>query len=410
MFVLFLIATSFLIPFFSYKKNVFNKNYFIVFCFFILLHQLFSILFTSNGLIFPSYDSGDFNHLASLGYPQMCEEPLYHLSICESFRFNDAYTFSYVYSFFYKLENSILTGNSLSIIGYVISIIMLTKMMNLLEVSSSRQLWVLILTSILPINISVESQVMRESWMLCFFVTMIYFIIKHYLVDRRARNIFFAFVLFLLLLILHFKSAIFYGSCIFMLYLYILFRCTIKFNAEAMAILFILLIVFFGVFYYCILQGFGDQQSIFSIINQWIKKVIGIQSLEKSTTNYTTTSDSNTNFLFFVLLQNIRYWFAPYPWEALNKGFLSLIFSIIGFLRFFMITSIVYSWRNYKLTLTRERREVHTFLFFCLFFVTFTFALGTGNYGTSVRHWDVSWWILCLLFVYTREKTIRVIL
>ena len=51
-----------------------------------------------------------------------------------------------------------------------------------------------------------------------------------------------------------------------------------------------------------------------------------------------------------------------------------------------------------------ESRFFINMLLLTLLFTTFIFSLGTGNYGTSNRHWDVSWWILCLLFVYTREK------
>jgi len=336
-----------------------------------------------------------FNNYASTGYS------------LSNFNMNNAYNISIVYAYFYDIQNSIFVGNSLSIIGYTFAMIFLSKLMDIFSFSPVKKVYTLLITSMIPISIYYQSSVLRESWMLCFFIVAIYCLLMHYSTNNKKYiilSLFFAF----LLTTLHFKSAVFYLLFIYIFYLIFFLGKYIKIDVACLILLFVVITIFSVISLDYLLDFISNDKSIniYDFLSNHMHKNVLYQLEVETSTSYVVISDVNADPIVLMVKNYFRYLFAPYPTDMFNKDIVSICFGILGILRLYMFVAILVAWKNSVGVLRKEHRVLMYLLLISLISVTFVFSLGTGNFGTAIRHWDLSWWILCLLFVYTRKKII----
>ena len=87
----------------------------------------------------------------------------------------------------------------------------------------------------------------------------------------------------------------------------------------------------------------------------------------------------------------IHYLFEPFLWKI--NGWLDLYASFEGVLRFILLFGSIRLW----LTVNNIQKFNLGFMLIMYFLVTLVFAYGTTNYGTSIRHNLVSYWIIGIL-------------
>ena len=91
------------------------------------------------------------------------------------------------------------------------------------------------------------------------------------------------------------------------------------------------------------------------------------------------------------LLVVTHYLFKPYVWEV--DGWLDLYASFEGLFRMLLVVGSLLLWQSSNKSLRSKRR----FLIVIYFFITLIWAYGTTNYGTSIRHNLVHYWIIVIL-------------
>ena len=386
-----LVLASLYIPYRGYKKKSIDYRYFIVLSLFVIIHHIISFIIT------PQSDMFNFNELASQG-----------VSI-DSFRMNNAFNISIVYGWFYKIQNNYLVGNSLGVVGYTIAMIFLSKIMSIMNMSSLKQTWTLILTSIAPASLYYNSSILREPWMLCFFIMFIYFLFTHY-IHYKKKYMFYALCSMFLLLTLHFKSAVFYCLLVMLCYLPIYLSQFYRLDLLSKTIIIIILFSVFVVSVSYMITIFGrDHVSNYCFFQDAVRHSIKYQHVVNSVTDYTLITDSKDNMFIIPIKQFVRYWFAPYPWQMFSDGVVSLVLGGIALIRFIMFVCVIkYLVDGCANIVCNKDKTFITILCLTLLFTTIIFSLGTANYGTSNRHWDISWWILCLLFIISRKKMFRI--
>ena len=391
MLVILLILFGICVPYYFFRQNIISKSYFQCLLFFVVIHYILAFN------IHIAKDMIAFNAYAKMGLP------------ISNFHINNAYNISIIYGWFYKIQNNVMVGNILSIIGYIYAMIFLSKLMELLSLCSVRQVWVLILVSITPTSLYYDSVIMREPWMLCFLVMFVYFLFKHY-ITLKNKYILYSLASFFLLLCLHYKSAIFYGFIFSISYIF--FLCNKKYQTDIITkiIFFSILILFIalGLAFFSTKFG-GNLDGLYNFLTKKVEFVINYQHIKKTNTNYTLNTNIYEPPIIVFIFQYFRYWFAPYLWQAFSYGFVSFIFASMSLVRLGMLVAIAFPLlRQISNRSKNINRDFLILLLILLIFSSFVYSLGTANYGTSNRHWEQSWWILCLLFVYTRQKIVKI--
>lgn len=132
---------------------------------------------------------------------------------------------------------------------------------------------------------------------------------------------------------------------------------------------------------------------------EWLKytEEYRIRAIEKSVSYaraiYGITLDvsSPISLMKLVWLIYIYYLFAPFSWQVTN--WLDLYGAAESLLRFLLITFSIISWYRAD----GVRRRIWGLLLVIYFSMTFLWAMGTVNYGTSIRHHILTNWIIIIL-------------
>jgi len=90
-------------------------------------------------------------------------------------------------------------------------------------------------------------------------------------------------------------------------------------------------------------------------------------------------------------LAYIYYLFAPFPWQV--KNWLDFYALADSFFRFILILISIFFWYRAE----GKKRHIWGLLLVIYFSMTFLWAIGTVNYGTSIRHHLLSNWIIVIL-------------
>jgi hypothetical protein len=306
---------------------------------------------------------------------------------------------------FYRIFSpSHLFGEELSIIAFLFSCLVLIKLVHLINLKKY-QVGLLLMFGLLPTNLVLCSVTLRESYQILFFILAVYWGIRFHLEPTKGTMIFCVF------------SALIMGFFHRALILYILFLIPVlflwfpkqvssspdsrwRFTRKRFIIISAILILIIGILIIGVLleiQGLEALASVFS--GKGLKYAADYRTrlmFEKSAdarANYGIMLNTSSlgSLVRTTSLVFIYYLFAPFPWQV--KNWLDIYALTESLLRFILIIFSLIFW--YKAD--GVKRRIWGLLLIIYFSMTFLWAIGTVNYGTSIRHHLLTNWIIVLL-------------
>ena len=306
---------------------------------------------------------------------------------------------------FYRIFSpSHLFGEELSIIAFLFSCLILIKLIHLINLKKY-QVGLLLMFGLLPTNLVLCSVTLRESYQILFFMLAVYWGLRFHLEPTKGAMIFCVF------------SAIIMGFFHRALILYMLFLLPVlflwfpkqvssspdnrwRFTRKRFIIISAILILIIGILIMGVLleiQGLEALASVFS--GKGLKYAADYRTrlmFEKSPdarANYGIMLDTSSlgSLIRTTSLIFIYYLFAPFPWQVTN--WLDIYALTESLLRCILIMLSLIYW--YKAD--GVQRRIWGLLLIIYFSMTFLWAIGTVNYGTSIRHHLLSNWIIIIL-------------
>ena len=305
---------------------------------------------------------------------------------------------------FYRIFGpSHLLGEELSIVAFLGSCFVLIKLIDLLNINKYR-VGLLLMFGLLPTNLVLGSVTMRESYQILFFMLAVYWGLRFHLKPIKGAVIFCVF------------SAMIMGCFHGVLILYMLFllpvlflwfpkrishfpesRCI--FPRKRFIVVSAILILIIGILIIGVLleiQGLGELASVFS--GKGLKyamdhRIILMSEIAPDArANYGIMLDTSSlgSLIKTTSLAYIYYLFAPFPWQITN--WLDVYAFAESLLRFILILFSIISWYRAE----GMKRRIWGLLLVIYFSMTFLWAMGTVNYGTSIRHHILSNWIILI--------------
>ena len=306
---------------------------------------------------------------------------------------------------FYRIFSpSHLFGEELSIIAFLFSCLVLIKLIDLINLKKY-QVRLLLMFGLLPTTLVLCSVTLRESYQIFFFMLAVYWGLRFHLKPIKGAMIFCV------------SSALIMGLFHKALILYMLFLLPIlflwfpkqvssspdsrwRFPRERFIIVSAMLILIIGILIIGVLleiQGLEVLASIFS--GKGLKSAVDyrtrliIVQAPDARANYGIILDTSSlvSLIKTTSLAYIYYLFAPFPWQVTNW------FDVYAFaeslLRFVLIAFSIISWYRAE----GMKRRIWGLFLVIYFSMTFLWAMGTVNYGTSIRHHLLTNWIIVLL-------------
>jgi hypothetical protein len=389
-----LIFLSFFIVF-RFRERRKDNNLTFALCFILAMHHVIALtntyLFTFKGA---DADANRFHRLAV----EWAESG--KLSVTGGAEF-----YQQLLGIFYRIFSpSHLFGEELSIIAFLFSCLILIKLIHRINLKKY-QVGLLLMFGLLPTNLVLCSVTLRESYQILFFMLAVYWGLRFQLKPTKGAMIFCVF------------SAIIMGCFHRALILYMLFLLPVlflwfpqqvssfpdsrwRFSRKRLIIIGAILILMIGILIIGVLldiKGLGALESVFS--GKGLKYAVDYRTrlmfemAPDARANYGIMLDisSSSSFLKSVWSIYIYYLFAPFPWQITN--WLDVYAFIESLMRFVLIAISIVCWYRAE----GVKRRIWGLLLIIYFSMTFLWAIGTVNYGTSIRHHLLSNWIIVIL-------------
>ncbi|MCK5022328.1 MAG: hypothetical protein KAR54_03715, partial [Candidatus Pacebacteria bacterium] len=306
---------------------------------------------------------------------------------------------------FYRIfEPSHLLGEELSIIAFFFACFVLIKLIDFLNITKYR-VGLLLMFGLLPTNLVLGSVTMRESYQILFFMLSVYWGLRFHLEPTKGAMIFCVF------------SAIIMGLFHKALILYMLFLLPVLFlwfpkkisrfpesrwifPRKRFIIIGAILILIIGILIMGVrseIQGLETLSSVFS--GKGLKYTVDYRTnlmtvqAPDARANYGIMLDTSSwgSLIKTTSLAYIYYLFAPFPWQV--KNWFDFYALADSFFRFILILIGIFFWYRAE----GMKRRIWGLLLVIYFSMTFLWAMGTVNYGTSIRHHILTNWIIIIL-------------
>jgi hypothetical protein len=306
---------------------------------------------------------------------------------------------------FYRIFSpSHLLGEELSIIAFLFSCLVLIKLIDLINLKKY-QVGLLLMFGLLPTNLVLCSVTLRESYQILFFMLAVYWGLRFHLKPTKGAMIFCVF------------SAIIMGCFHRALILYMLFLLPVLFlwfpkrvssspdsrwlfSRKRFIVIGAILILIIGILITGVLldiQGLEALASVFS--GKGLKYVVDYRTrlmFEESLgarAKYGIMLDTSSlgSLIRTTSLAYLYYLFAPFPWQV--TSWLDIYAFTESLMRLILIVISIMFWYRAE----GVKRRIWGLLLIIYFSMTFLWAMGTVNYGTSIRHHLLSNWIIVIL-------------
>ena len=306
---------------------------------------------------------------------------------------------------FYRIFGpSQLFGEELSILAFLLSCFVLVKIIELLNISKYTVL-LLLIYGLLPTNLIFCSKILCESYQILFFILSVYWGIRFHLKPAKGAMILCVF------------SALIMGLFQRALILYALFLVPVLFlwfpqqisgslsdkwrfskrRLITVSLLLILIIVALIIGIQFKVGGLGPVEAFLS--GEWLKyaeeyRVRAIEisaSYARAIYGITLDVSSPISLMKSGWLIYIYYLYAPFPWQVTNC--LDIYGAAESLLRFALIFFSIIFWSRAE----GIQRRIWGLFLVIYFSMTFLWAMGTVNYGTSIRHHILTNWIIIIL-------------
>jgi hypothetical protein len=306
---------------------------------------------------------------------------------------------------FYRIFGpSQLFGEELSIFAFLLSCFVLIKIIELLNISKYTML-LLLIYGLLPTNLIFCSKNLRESYQILFFMLSVYWGLRFHLKPAKGAMTFCVFSAFIMGL---FHEALILYALFLVPVLFLFFPQQISgslsnrwcFSKRRWILFGLALIIVVGIFIIGDLnnvKGLGVTGAFLSgkglkYAAEYRIKLM-FENAPDARANYGIML--NTSFVITLirstLLMFVYYLFAPFPWQVSN--WLDIYGVAESLLRFALILfGILFCSRAEGI-----QRRIWGLFLIIYFSMTFLWAIGTVNYGTSIRHHVLTNWIIIIL-------------
>ena len=286
--------------------------------------------------------------------------------------------------------SSLFLGGELSVLAFALSCVVLVKLVDLLDLRRFRVV-IILLFGLLPSVVIFRSVTLRESWQTLFFLLSVYWAIR--LQKRPGIIVISFFLIYVYCLSLMHASLSKYAICLIVI---LIFWGTFG-RKRGVHRAWHVRFLFAGLFIVCVIV-LTQKMGWFMTAGQALE---GVEHFRQSAatiharTTYGVMLDTSSvlGLVKTIPLVFVYYMLSPFPWQVENvKDICALLESM---LRVVLLFFAVYSWRRSS----GEVRSCYGFLLIAVLGIELMWALGSINWGTSIRHHLPSYSILVLLGV-----------
>jgi len=291
-----------------------------------------------------------------------------------------------LYRFF---GSSIFFGAELSVLAFVLSCVVLVKLVGLLDLWRFR-IGIILLFGLLPSAVIFRSVTLRESWQALFFLLTVYWAIR---LQKRLgiRTLLFLIMSAFCMAQMHVGLS-WYAVYMIVISLYWGFLGRSKKNwARPVTFIFTGLLIAYIIV-------LAQKMGLFMSVGDVLDVVEGFRpdaATIHSRTTYGIMLDMSSGLGIVKSISTIfvYYLFAPFPWQVENVADINALLESI--LRFLLLFFAISSWRRSS----GEVRSYYSFLFIVVLGLELMWALGTINWGTAIRHHVPGYSVIVLLGV-----------
>ena len=310
------------------------------------------------------------------------------------FRSEDLISGSTIYiqflGFFYShVGPSHLFGKELSVLAFVLSCVVLVKLVDLLALRRFR-VGIVLLFGLLPSSMIFMSVTLRESWQALFFLLSVYLAIRLWK-QPSIINVSFLLISASCMALTHHGLARFAIYLIAISVFWGIFYCKKKVRWARH-----LRFLFAGLLVVCVIIS-SQKMGLFMTPGEALEGGAGMRqtllSYTDTRTNFSSILDTSSviGIVTTVPMVFVEYMFAPFPWQVENaKDLWALLESMFRFVLLFFAVS---SWRRSS----GEVRSFYGFLLMVVLGIELVWALGTANWGTAIRHHVPGYGVIVLL-------------
>jgi len=290
---------------------------------------------------------------------------------------------------FYRfIGSSILFGAELSVLAFVLSCVVLVKLVDFLDLRRFR-VGIILLFGLLPSAVIFMSVTLRESWQTLFFLLSVYWAIR---LQKRPGILVLSFLLMsvICLAVLH------VGLFWYALYLILVSLCWgILGHKRKVSWTLPLRFLLAGSLVACIIvlaQKMGWYVSVENVLDGADNFRQNASTIDGRTT-YGIMLDTSSvlGLVKTIPVVIVYYMFAPFPWQVENVVDIHALLE--SMLRFVLLLFAVFSWRRSS----GEVRSYYSFLFIVVLGLELMWALGSINWGTAIRHHVPGYSVIVLL-------------
>jgi len=284
---------------------------------------------------------------------------------------------------------SLLFGAELSILAFVLSCVVLVKLVDLLDLRRF-SVGIIFLFGLLPSAVIFRSVTLRESWQALFFLLTVYWAIR---LQRRLSiiNVLFLLMSIFCLALLH-NALSYYVVYLFSISIYWWVRSRKKDVRWLRSGRFL----FAGLFVVCVII-FTQKMESFMTIGQGLGEAKQFRQAAMDTiasrTDYGIQLDTSSvfNLVKTIPMIFVQYMLAPFPWKVENMA--DICAMLESMLRIVLLFFALSSWRRSS----GEVRSYYSFLLIAVLSMEFMWAMGTINWGSGIRHHVPGYSVIVLL-------------
>jgi hypothetical protein len=324
-----------------------------------------------NGFFGPSYGAGSDSllfHLAAVKYSNNL--------VLDHFMIGHIYSY-FLGVFYFFTTDSLFLGSFLSVVAWLLSALILVRIMRMLSINYSNQYKAMFIYALLPSSILLTSITLRESYQLLFVNIAIYSALKIYLHKSITIHWLSLICAIAVMAVLH--GALFISSLFILIAT--LFLLSFRKGLSLFKITLVVPIVFL-----CLYYGFLLFTSISYNLNDGLDVAVqsfqegSISSYGRATYRTDVSIDGMIDLIFSVPVFLLQYLFEPMPWRM--SSLIDVVSLVENFLRVWLI------WRalKYFLHTSEQNRKSIAFIFLTYVVMETIWSLGTSNWGTSMRH------------------------
>lgn len=344
-----------------------------------------------NGFFGPSFGA----ELDAVVFHKIAVEYSQNLTLGE---FRIGYIYSFFLGAFYAITtDSLFLGSLLSCITWLLSAIVLLKIIKLISINRKNQLRLIFIYSFLPSSLLYTSVTLREPYQLLF-VNIIFYSALLIITTKSIRHWIKLFFGIISAGALH-GALMAYGIITTMLILFfssISKRKKLSLGKILLATPFILLVFSYG------LEIIGERafqlgDGVSSAIEKQQEGGLSINARAKYKQSSGITGP--LDLLIYIPISLFQYLFEPMPWRI--SSIIDIPIVLENILRFWLI------WRAFK-SLRQAPSHLYYPMIFCIlsyFSIETIWSIGTLNWGTASRHHIPSLGILLIIAFFSKKSS-----